>query len=116
MKTRIPPNSGCVLSRVVHRVEAARLNCYLWAMLLGSQTAFAADFTITSPGYYYSINGTGSNPTLTLVRGKTYTFLVNANDVHPFFIRSSGVQNNDISNGTITYTVPAVASNYTYIC
>jgi hypothetical protein len=29
---------------------------------------------------------------------------------------SPGVQNNDISKGTITYTVPAVASNYTYIC
>src|SRR5260370_28363110 len=66
--------------------------------------------------YYYTINGAGVNPTLTLVQGRTYTFLVNASAVHPFFIDSPGVQNNDISQGTITYTVPSVASNYTYIC
>jgi hypothetical protein len=76
----------------------------------------AADFTITSPGFFYSINGTGPNPTLTLVRGKTYTFAVNAALSHPFLINSPGVVNNNVSSGTITYTVPTLASNYTYIC
>jgi plastocyanin len=83
---------------------------------LADVRAVGADFTVTSPGYYYTINGTGVNPNLTLVRGKTYTFQINASSIHPFFINSSGVQNNDISNGTITYTVPAAASNYTYYC
>jgi hypothetical protein len=63
-----------------------------------------------------SINGNQPNPTLTLVRGKTYTFAVNAGPTHPFLINSPGVQNNNISQGTISYTVPTVASNYTYIC
>jgi hypothetical protein len=75
-----------------------------------------ADFLVTSPGYYYTVNGAGVNPSITLVRGKTYTFQINASSIHPFFIKSPGVQNNDITSGTITYTVPLAASNYTYYC
>lgn len=78
--------------------------------------AAAADFTVTSPGFYFSINGQQPNPTLTLERGKTYTFSVSTSAVHPFEILSDGVTGNNISSGTITYTVPMVASNYDYIC
>ena len=81
-----------------------------------SSATFAADFTVTSPGFFYAINGNQPNPSITLVRGRTYTFDINANSVHPFFINSPGVQNNNISQGTITYTVPTVASNYNYFC
>ena len=84
--------------------------------LLFSQTVFAADFNVTSPGFFYAINGNQPNPTLTLVRGRTYTFAVNTDPSHPFEILSPGVVNNNISQGTITYTVPNIASNYTYIC
>ena len=83
---------------------------------LFSQAVFAADFTVTSPGLFYAINGNQPNPTLTLVRGQTYTFAVDSSSVHPFEILSPGGLNNNISQGTITHTVPAVASNYTYIC
>src|SRR5439155_21899484 len=85
------------------------------ASFLFSQAVFAADFTVTSPGFFYAINGNQPNPTLTLVRGQTYTFAVNSSSVHPFEIISPGVQNNNISQGTITYTVPTIASNYNYI-
>src|SRR6266576_6744718 len=81
-----------------------------------SQAAWAADFTVTSPGFFYAINGTQPNPTLTLVRGRTYTFAVSSASDHPFFINSPGVQNNNIFQGTITYTVPNDASNYNYFC
>lgn len=84
--------------------------------VLCSQAVLAADFTVTSPGFFYAINGSQPNPTLTLVRGQTYTFAVNSSSIHPFEILSPGVINNNISQGTITYTVPNVASNYTYIC
>jgi len=84
--------------------------------LLLSHAALAADFTVTSPGFFYAINGNQPNPTLTLVRGRTYTFAVSAASNHPFFINSPGVQNNNIFQGTITYTVPNVASNYNYFC
>ena len=83
---------------------------------LCSQTVLAADFTVTSPGFFYAINGNQPNPTLTLVRGQTYTFAVNSGPTHPFLINSPGVVNNNISQGTITYTVPTAASNCTYIC
>ena len=81
-----------------------------------SQAVFAADFNVTSPGFFYAVNGNQPNPTLTLVRGRTYTFAVNSSSIHPFEILSAGVVNNNISQGTITYTVPNIASNYTYIC
>jgi hypothetical protein len=83
---------------------------------LFSPALLAADFTVTSPGFFYVINNKQPNPTLTLVRGQTYTFAVNSSSIHPFEILSPGVQNNNISQGTITYTVPNVASNYIYIC
>jgi hypothetical protein len=85
-------------------------------LCLSSLPLSAADFSVTSPGFFYSINGNQPNPTLTLVRGQTYTFSVNSSSVHPFEILSPGVQNNNISQGIITYTVPTVASNYNYIC
>jgi hypothetical protein len=94
--------------------------CRTWAVaivsLLFSRAVFAADFNVTSPGFFYTINGNQPNPILTLVRGRTYTFAVNASSIHPFLINSPGVQNNNISQGIITYTVPTVASNYNYFC
>jgi hypothetical protein len=89
---------------------------FLTLGLLGVPSLFAADFTVTSPGFFYTINANQPNPTLTLVRGKTYTFAVNASSIHPLLIESVGVTNNNISQGTLTFTVPAVASNYSYIC
>src|SRR5437870_13195123 len=94
-----------------------RLDCAGAAMvvsLLFSPAVIAADFTVTSPGFFYAINGNQPNPTITLVRGQTYTFAVNTDSIHPFEILSPGVLNNNISQGIITYTVPTVASNYNY--
>ena len=96
-----------------------RLACAAAAVIVSclfSQAVLATDFTVTSPGFFYSINGNQPNPTLTLVRGQTYTFAINTDSSHPFEILSPGVLNNNISQGTMTYTVPSVASNYTYIC
>jgi hypothetical protein len=94
--------------------------CILAALLL-TACAFqrplaAADFTVTSPGSFYRINNMQPNPTLTLVRGQTYTFAVNTSSIHPFRINSAGAVNNNISSGTITYTVPMAVSNYIYEC
>src|SRR5215470_4616176 len=98
-------------SLLQHRAAAMALVGFLLA-----HAALAADFTVTSPGFFYTINSNQPNPTLTLVRGRTYTFAINSASDHPFFINSPGVQNNNIFQGTITYTVPNVASNYNYFC
>jgi len=78
-------------------------------LFIGLPALDAADFTVTSPGFSYSINGAGPNPTLTLVRGQTYTFAVSTTCGtfgHPFQILSPGVAiNNNTCSGTITYTV-----------
>tara|TARA_B100000579_G_scaffold82871_1_gene64611 strand:- start:184 stop:1467 length:1284 start_codon:yes stop_codon:yes gene_type:complete len=71
----------------------------------------ASDYVIKS-----SNNITYNDPTITLVRGKTYEFEVNSPG-HPFWIKTaqstgssnvlnSGITNNGTSNGKITFTAP----------
>lgn len=74
----------------------------------------------------YIIN-TETNPSITLLKGETYTFNVNAVG-HPFWIKTTqsigtgdayntGVTNNGTQNGTITFVVPTNApSALYYIC
>ena len=77
------------------------------------------DFFVTSPGFFYAFSGvSGQNPVITLQRGRTYRFSIDTDDIHPFeIIAPTGtVQNNNISFGVITFTVPATAQNYNYRC
>src|SRR6266478_4628857 len=104
------------MSTLLKALRLPRTAATVIVSFLFSQAVFAADFTVTSPGFFYTINGNQANPTLTLVRGQTYTFAINTDAIHPFEILSPGVLNNNISQGIITYTVPTVASNYNYIC
>ncbi|HYM62966.1 MAG TPA: hypothetical protein VEZ11_18915, partial [Thermoanaerobaculia bacterium] len=77
-------------------------------------------FSVTSPGFFYSISGlSGENPVITLQRGKTYMFQINTDSIHPFEILGApagSVINNNISRGTITFNVPNTAASYQYIC
>lgn len=91
------------------------LLCFAGALL----QAAAADFTVTYPGSSaYAFNGSGRNPTVTVVRGELYTFFINnTSPSHPFrILNSTGVTNNNIYNGTITWRVPTNAVNYRYDC
>ncbi len=79
------------------------------------------DFIVTNNGTTSYVFNSGDvenleNPNLTLKRGETYTFAVNASG-HPFFIKSvqgntnlgafnSGVTNNGEQVGTVTFVVP----------
>jgi hypothetical protein len=88
--------------------------------------ALAADFVVNATFPTYTINGV-ANPPLTVVRGQTYTFDVNATN-HPFYIKSvqsngtgnaynNGVSVNGVQSGTITWTVPSDApSQLFYDC
>jgi hypothetical protein len=95
----------------------------------GDDTAVAGsrNYNVTNSGASdYAIDGT-NDPSLTLLRGFTYTFSVNASG-HPFWIKtaqvtgtgsaySSGVTNNGTQVGTVTFTVPLDApSTLYYIC
>jgi hypothetical protein len=56
---------------------------------------------------------------LTLTRGRTYTFEVNTDSIHPFEITGApagSVTNNNISDGTLIFKVPTAATNYAYDC
>jgi hypothetical protein len=90
----------------------------LFTLIAFSNDSRGADFTVTSPGFLYSIDGMQPNPTLTLVRGQTYTFAISTAGNHPFQIISppGTTTNNNISSGTITFVVPTNAVNYTYRC
>jgi hypothetical protein len=79
--------------------------------------ALAADFRVTTPGGQFAFNINGANsPSLTLVRGRTYTFDVQTSSNHPFRVNSAGVVNNNVTSGTLTYTVPTTGANFTYDC
>jgi hypothetical protein len=95
-----------------------------------AKNTVAADigtYTVTNSGASSYIINSSSNPTLTLKRGGTYTFNVNVSG-HPFWIKTAqvtgtgnayntGVTNNGIQNGIITFTVPEDApSTLYYIC
>ena len=71
----------------------------------------ASDYTIKS-----SDNVSFNDPTITLIRGKTYEFEVSSPG-HPFWIKTvqttgssdiltDGITNNGTTNGKITFTVP----------
>jgi hypothetical protein len=95
------------------------------AACLDFQAAVAADFSVTTPNdqYAYLINGLDNNPTITLIRGKTYTFAINTDPNHPFAIGTAigfpappGVSGNATSSGTITFNVPSNATDCVYYC
>jgi F0F1-type ATP synthase membrane subunit c/vacuolar-type H+-ATPase subunit K len=78
-------------------------------------------FSVTNSGVTaYLVSGfPGNNPTLTLRKGDTYQFQVNASG-HPFFISTAthspsgphftaGVSNENVEVGTLTFVVPASA-------
>lgn len=85
-------------------------------------------FNVTNVGATsYKINGQ-TNPTLTVIRGVTYTFLVDVPG-HPFWLQtsdgpfrsnntySSGVTNGGTDSGTITWKVPLNAPDeLSYVC
>jgi hypothetical protein len=89
-----------------------------------SSPAAAADFIVTSPTMSAYVINAQSNRGLSLTRGRTYTFDVDA-DGHPFWIKTiqetgtsstfdTGVTNNGISVGTLTFTVPMNAPSPLY--
>ncbi len=77
--------------------------------------------TVTNQGMAaYMIDG-AANPTLTLCRGSTYTFAVNATG-HPFYIKTvasvgntnaynTGVTGNGMDVGNVVFVVDASAPN-----
>lgn len=89
----------------------------------------AINFDVTNTGvtaYVFNSNDLENveNPGLTLQRGQTYTFAVNASG-HPFYIKSvqgngtgnaydSGVTNNGTQDGTVTFEVPMDAPDTLY--
>ena len=89
--------------------------------LVASQSAAQTSNSVGAVGTSaYRINGT-NNPTLTLMRGVTYLFNVNALG-HPFWIKtassvgtgnaySAGVTSNGVQVGTLTFAVPTNAPN-----
>lgn len=80
----------------------------------------AVDFTVTSPGFSYVFTGVGgSNPVLTLTRGRTYRFRITTALAHPFEIIDvppGSVINNNISNGILIFAVPPGPGTYRYHC
>lgn len=121
MMTLPPVLDHLVAGRPFLRCPVRGLLLSAWLCLIAGVAASAADFLVTTPNdaFNYTINGVGQNPTLTLVRGQTYSFEIDTCICHPFEIVNApqgSVVNNDISSGTLTFTVPLTAVNWTYRC
>jgi hypothetical protein len=89
----------------------------------------ASDFSVaaisSSYGGSFVINGQGGNPSFTLMRGRTYTFTVATGSTHPFQVvtgffatpYNAGISNNNISNGTLTFSVSeSTPDTLRYVC
>jgi hypothetical protein len=90
-------------------------------LVTSAGVAAAQTFTVTPFDSTAYVIDQQNNPTLTLTRGQTYTFNVNASG-HPFWIKTArgagsvnhydnGVTNNGDDVGTVTFTVPLDAPN-----
>ena len=114
-----------VLTRRVAAVNRLAGIALVVGSILGmTGRAGAADFNVTNSGMSAFVINTQSNPGLTLTRGHTYTFDVNALG-HPFWLKTvretgtsntfdTGVTNNGITVGTLTFSVPANAPSPLY--
>jgi len=107
---------GLHLSRLCARRSCAGIVLALIAMTAWSQAGLAADFNVTTPTFAFTINGV-TTPTLTLVRGKTYSFNVNTTPgFHPFRINMAGAPTPSTTT-TFNFTVAADApGTNTYDC
>jgi hypothetical protein len=89
-------------------------------------TSGITSYTVTAANFRYYFSGlTGENPTLTLIRGNTYNFIIETGSLHPFWIKTAatigqgdqyntGVTNNGTYNNIITFIVPSNAPNTLY--
>ncbi len=100
--------------------------CLIVAVGLSSQAGAQSttNFTVTNSGamaYRVAELGALNNPTIPLVRGRTYNFNVSTPG-HPFFISTvanspagpefaTGVTNSMVTGGTLTFVVPISAPN-----
>ena len=94
------------------------------AALIVSSWAATNHFACGNSGFSAYIINAESNPDLTLVRGFTYTFILNATG-HPFWIKTiqgigtgnaynAGVTGNGTQVGTVTFSVPTNAPDLLY--
>jgi hypothetical protein len=99
------------------RSPLAALLLLAGALPAGAQTSFTVTAASTSN---YTIDG-DADPTLTLIRGSTYQFVVNTPG-HPFYIKTAriagtgsrfddGVTGQGTTSGTLTFVVPLNAPN-----
>jgi hypothetical protein len=102
----------------------AALVIWVAAITLHAQTAPLTNSVTPSGLTAYIINGQ-ANPSLTLNRGVTYVFQVNAS-FHPFYIKTiptngasvgaynKGVTNNGVQTGNLIFAVPSDAPDLLY--
>jgi len=126
----ISPNLGFVVNTTTNLEDDVRIT---GSFIVSSSNGFVdtgslnTSFTITNDGANsYRFSGVdGDNPTITIVRGLTYTFNVNA-PAHPFYIKTqnsdgtgfeysgSVITNNGVDNDTITWVVSGSAPDTLY--
>lgn len=96
----------------------AFLFCFVSSSFVIPGAAIAQDHTITSPGFFFSVDGGPiANPTITMQVGSTNNLTIETASFHPVVIstapnaligrRYSGATPQNISTGTISVMVPS---------
>lgn len=133
-KRPLPPGKEHYPPRVSRNSTFTTVPSFTYVEFVNRVTCHTPDptpdsmLTITNSGIGTYLIAGASNPIINLVRNQTYNFQINASG-HPFWIQTSGgyfnlsnrydsgVTNNGIEIGTITFVVPADApSTLYYVC
>ena len=112
-------------SSIIGYDTASNIIGYVTSSSIIGTTTEVTSYDVTADGSSaYVFNGTGSNPTIELIRGTTYTFNIDATG-HPFWVKTTqttgtgdsydeGVSDNGIETGTITWDVSETAPSILY--
>jgi hypothetical protein len=94
------------------------LNLFALTWIASACAASAQSHTVSSPGFFYSIDGgAAQNPTITMAVGSTNNLTISSSSIHPVVIanspannganRYSGATPQNISSGTLKVTIPS---------
>ena len=112
-------------SSVIGFETAENIIGYITSSSVIGQTTEVTSYTVNNNGTSYVFNGTASNPTIDLIRGTTYTFVISSSE-HPFWFKSSpvtgsgssaydeGVSANGVTDDTVIWEVSSSAPSTLY--
>ena len=117
-------NLGAYQTWANNEISTINTNASNYQTFANANLGISTTFTVTNSGSSHYVVNSETNPTIYLIRGQTYNFVVNAIG-HAFWIKTApsigigdqyndGVTNNGEDNGTVSFLVPLSAPDVLY--